>query len=105
MSNNAQHTAASLARQLLTTALKFKFADVIVNCSRILRRYAALQGDEKPYEIYDQHSKQYQDILDAEIRPEEFYQRVTMNYHKPAHKNQNLEEFINDLNVGNYFKN
>lgn len=94
LSNNAQQTAASLARQLLTTALKFKFADVIVNCSRILRRYAALQSDEKNYEIYDQHSKQYQDILDAEIRSEEFYQRVTMNYHKPSHKNQNLEEKI-----------
>lgn len=94
LSNNAQHTAASLARQLLTTALKFKFADVIVNCSRILRRYAAMQGDEKNYETYDQYSKQYQDILDAEIRSEEFYQRVTMNYHKPAHRNQNLEEKI-----------
>jgi len=78
----------------LTTALKFKFADVIVNCSRILRRYAALQGDERNYETYDQYSKQYQNILDAEIRSEEFYQRVTMNYHKPPHKNQNLEEKI-----------
>jgi hypothetical protein len=94
LSNDAQHTAASLARQLLTTALKFKFADVIVNCARILRRYAALTDDEKNYEEYDQYSKQYQDILDAEIRSEEFYQRVTMNYHKPAHKNQNLEEKI-----------
>lgn len=94
LSNDAQHTAASLARQLLTTALKFKFADVIVNCSRILLRYAALEGDEKQYEIYDQYSKQYQDILDAEIRSEEFYQRVTMNYHKPEDRNQNLEEKI-----------
>lgn len=94
LSNDAQHTAASLARQLLTTALKFKFADVIVNCSRILRRYSALEGIEKDYEIYDQYSKQYQDILDAEIRSEEFYQRVTMNYHKPEDRNQNLEEKI-----------
>jgi hypothetical protein len=94
LSNDAQHTAASLARQLLTTALKFKFADVIVNCSRILRRYAAMEANEKQYEIYDQYSKQYQDILDAEIRSEEFYQRVTMNYHKAPDKNQNLEEKI-----------
>jgi hypothetical protein len=94
LSNDAQHTAASLARQLLTTALKFKFADVIVNCSRILRGYSALEGNEKDYEVYDQYSKQYQDILDAEIRSEEFYQRVTMNYHKPEDRNQNLEEKI-----------
>jgi len=66
LSNNADFTAASLARQILTTALKFKFADVIVNCSRILRRYAAETADEKNYEQYDQHSKQYQNVLDKE---------------------------------------
>jgi hypothetical protein len=94
LSNDAEHTAASLSRQLLTTALKFKFADVIVNSSRILRRYAALEGDEKNYEIYDQYSKQYQDVLDAEIRSEEFHQRVIMNYTQIGEKSQDLESKI-----------
>ena len=92
--NDAPHTAASLARQILTTSLKFKFADLIVNCSRILRRYCATIGDEKNYETYDQYSKQYQNILDAEIRSEELYQRVIMNYHKPPSKNFDLREKI-----------
>ncbi len=94
LSNNAPHTAAVLARQILTTALKFKFADVIVNCSRILRKYSSEIGDEKGYEDYDQHSKQYQNVLDAEIRSEELYQRVIMNYYKPYSKNFNLREKI-----------
>ena len=94
LSNNAPHTAAALARQILTTALKFKFADVIVNCARILRRYAANVDNEKDYEIYDQHSKQFQNVLDAEIRSEELYQRVYMNYHKDPSKNANLKERI-----------
>ncbi len=94
LSNEANHTAASLARQILTTALKFKFADVIVNCSRILRKYCTITGNEKDYETYDQYSKQYQNVLDAEIRSEELYQRVIMNYHKPPSKNFNLEEKI-----------
>jgi len=94
MSNEAPHTASSLARQILTTALKFKFADVIVNCSRILRKYCTMTGNEKDYELYDQYSKQYQNVLDAEIRSEELYQRVIMNYHKPPSKNFNLEEKI-----------
>ncbi|MDG1432843.1 MAG: hypothetical protein P8Q41_02485 [Saprospiraceae bacterium] len=93
-SNEAIHTASALARQILTTALKFKFADVIVNCARILRRYAAQMGDDKNYEIYDQHSKQFQNVLDAEIRSEELYQRVIMNYHKPIGKASDLEEKI-----------
>lgn len=94
LSNSADNTAAALARQILTTALKFKFADVIVNCSRILRRYAASNGDEKAYEAYDQHCKQFQNVLDAEIRSEELYQRVIMNYHKPVVKASELTEKI-----------
>lgn len=94
LSNNADHTASALARQILTTALKFKFADVIVNCSRILRNYSADTRDEKGYEMYDQYIKQYANVLDAEIRSEELYQRVIMNYLKPQSKNQNLAEKI-----------
>lgn len=94
LSNDAHHTASSLARQILTTALKFKFADVIVNCSRILRKYAADDGNEKDYEQYDQYCKQYQDVLNAEIRSEELYQRVIMNYHKPVTPGFNLNEKI-----------
>ena len=94
LSNEATNTAATLARQILTTALKFKFADVIVNCSRILRRYAANESDEKNYEVYDQYSKQYQNVLDAEIRSEELYQRVMMNYNKSPYKNTDLKERI-----------
>lgn len=94
LSNNAPHTASALARQILTTALKFKFADVIVNCARILRKYAADTNQEKDYEIYDQHSKQFQNVLDAEIRSEELYQRVYMNYHRPHAKTSDLKERI-----------
>mgnify|MGYP000055552128 CR=1 FL=1 len=94
LSNNAQTTASSLAKHILTVALKFKFADVIVNCSRILRKYSAEISDEKSFEEYDSHIKQYSNVLDAEIRSEELYQRVIMNYYKPPSKNQNLEEKI-----------
>ena len=94
LSNGADFTAASLARQILTIALKFKFADVIVNCSRILRKYSAEIGDEKGYEQCDQYSKQFQNVLDAEIRSEELYQRVIMNYLKPPSKNEDLLEKI-----------
>jgi hypothetical protein len=94
LANGAPHTASSLASQIMTTALKFKFADVIVNCSRILREYSSEIDDERAYEEYDQHSKQFQNVLDAEIRSEELYQRVVMNYHKPPSKNKDLREKI-----------
>jgi hypothetical protein len=94
LSNGADHTASTLARQILTTALKYKFADVIVNCSRILRKHCAEIENEKDFERYDQYIKQYSNVLDAEIRSEELYQRVIMNYYKPPSKNINLREKI-----------
>ena len=94
LANNADDTAALLARQILKRGLKYKFADVIVNCARILRKYSAETGDEKNFELYDQYGKQYQDILNAEIRSEEFFQRVTMHYTKPFAKIKILEEKI-----------
>ncbi len=92
LSNEAEFTAAALARQILTIALKFKFADVIVNCSRILRAHTVTEDDEKEYELYDQYAKQFQDVLDAEIRSEELFQRVIMNYHKPVEKSDLSEK-------------
>jgi hypothetical protein len=94
LANEATFTAATLARQILTTALKYKFADLIVNCSRILRTYASEIESEKEYEEYDQHIKQYKDILDAEIRSEELYQRVVMNYYRDVSENFDLKERI-----------
>ena len=91
---DAPHTAAHLARQVLTTALKFKFADIIVNCSRTLREYAAENGDERSFETYDNHIKEYAHVLDAEIRAEELFQRVIMNYHLPLSRNLGLAERI-----------
>ncbi|WBM75271.1 hypothetical protein [Saprospira grandis] len=96
LSNKAYDTAAYLARQLMTTAQKFQFADVIVNCARILREHYALRDEnERLYEEYDQLCKQYQNVLDAEIRSEELYQRVVINYYKPHSKNQDLAGRIN----------
>jgi len=91
---DASNTAAQLARQLLTTALKFQFADLIVNCSRILREHSARKGNERKYEEYDNYIKHYTHVLEAEIRSEEFFQRVIMNYYHPPSKETDLQEKI-----------
>ncbi|MEZ5056462.1 MAG: hypothetical protein R2879_05430 [Saprospiraceae bacterium] len=94
LSNGALNTASALARSILTTALKYKFADVIVNCSRILREFAADLGDETEFETYDQYIKTYSGILDAEIQSEELLQRVKINYFKPLPELMEMEERI-----------
>ena len=94
LSNDAHQTAYSIARHLLHIALKYKFVDIIVNCARLLREQAAMECDEKAFEEYDTISKQYTDILNAEIRAEELYQRVAINYNKPYSKTLDLDQKI-----------
>lgn len=95
-SNNAEETAAQLARSILTTALKFQFTDLIINCSRILRGYAAQESDRKAFEEYDDYLRHYSGILDAEIRSEELYQRVIIEYAAPITNDNDLPERINE---------
>ena len=92
ISNGATMTAHDMAKSILTTALKFKFADIIVNCCRILRQFAAEKGNEKDFENYDEKIKVYSKILDAEIRSEELYQRILMKYRKTAEEIVDLKE-------------
>ena len=90
--NSAHLTAQDLAKSILTTSLKFKFADIIVNCCRILRQYAAEAGDEKLYEVYDENIQQYNKILGAEMRSEELFQRVLIKYRKNSTELEELKD-------------
>jgi hypothetical protein len=94
ISNDAHLTAEDLAKQILNTAQKFRFADVIVNCARILRKYAVDFENEKDFEEYDRLIKQYSNILEAEVRSEELFQRVLMQYKSPQLERTSLQEKI-----------
>ena len=94
LANEAHLTAEFLAGQILNMALKFKFADVIVNCCRILRQFAAEAGNEADFEEYDRLSKQYSNILEAEIRSEELFQRTMLSYQATTVNMEELTEKI-----------
>lgn len=94
--NKADDTAAQLTRSILTTAKKFQFTDLIINCSRILRGYAARDGDEKAFEEYDDNIRHFTGTLDAEIRSEELYQKVILHYYQPITEDNDLPEKINE---------
>lgn len=92
--NDAHNSAQALARSILTTALKFQISEIIVNVARILREYAAGSGDQKDYENYDNLVKSYSDIMGAEVRAEELYQRVVMEYYRPLAEDSDLPQRI-----------
>ena len=79
-SNKADLTSTALARQILTTALKYKFSDTIVDCARLLRKNAASIGDTKNFEVYHNHITLYTKIMEADMQAEELLQRVIMIY-------------------------
>lgn len=80
ISNDAHLTAEYLAKQILLIAQRFRFADVIVNCSRILRKYAVDAGNEADFMEYDRLIKEYSSILEAEIQSEELFQQTMLSY-------------------------
>ncbi len=83
LSNDAQHTAADMARSVLHTALKFQFTDHTLNAARLLRDYAVRYGTEQEFEEYDALVRKNALTLDAEIRSESICQYVAMQ-----HRNQ-----------------
>ncbi len=92
--NKAKLTASYLAKKILTTSLKFKFADVIVNCSRILRDYASEKENYVDFEMYNDYIHTYSKILNAEILSEELAQKVK-NIHQRAASN--IGEFESEI--------
>ncbi|MFZ4544152.1 MAG: hypothetical protein ACOYOA_08895 [Saprospiraceae bacterium] len=94
--NDAMNAAADQASQILTTALKFKFADIVVDCAGMLRRFAAENDLDKEYEQFDKLVKEYTAVREVEIKSEEYYQRTVMYYYNPISQNQEQLEKIND---------
>lgn len=78
LSHEANLTANQITRHIFMIALKFEFADIIVNATRILREQAALEGNEKLFDEYNEHNLHYQKVLSAEMESEAILQRAIM---------------------------
>jgi hypothetical protein len=78
--NGADNTVSQLARQVLQTALRFGFTDLVLGAARILRRSAADAGQEVPFQEYDALVRHHSGVLQAEISAEENYLGVLRLY-------------------------
>lgn len=72
LSHQATRAAAVLSRQILTTAIKFHFTEVIMKTARHMRKLAIEEGDEKGFSYYNDLTLQYASIHEAEMRAEQF---------------------------------
>lgn len=96
LSYGAELTAHDIAGQILTIALKFKFADIIVNSARILRQNAAHNRDEKEFQYYNQIINEYRDIILAEMRSEEINQFVRLRYENTSTHSESKNNELDD---------
>ncbi len=76
--NGAEQAAYQLARQVLQTALRHGFTDLVVGAARVLRQFAASAGQEAAFREYDAVLRQHGTRLQAEMAAEEACQRVRM---------------------------
>ncbi len=91
---NAKATAAQMARRLLTVALKYEFADIVVNCCRILRQLAAEYGDEKEFEAYEDHLQYFLPVLHAELEAESKYQHILLEYYRTDYTDEAFQKHM-----------
>ncbi len=84
LSSGARSAATKLASKTITVAQNYRFADVLFNCSRILMTSCSLSGNHKEYEIYSEICHKAMQDMDAEIKSEELYQRLTIHFSSSA---------------------
>ena len=85
----------------MTISLKFRFADLILNCARILRETAATENNEKEFLQYNELLIEFQQIIEAELKSEEYYQKAFLAFEKTKfYKAKNIKEldtYCNEL--------
>jgi hypothetical protein len=79
----AKRSATALAEKTLRQAIKFEFSDIIVQLSRFLRlHFGSIIGDKAKYNRYNDLVNRYSEILLAELKAEEYYSTLAVNYTK-----------------------
>lgn len=91
---DAHYSAAQMARRLLTVALKYEFADVVVNCTRILRALAAEEGDKKAFESYHEYLTKFSNVFQAELEAEARYQGIALDYFRIDYQDPDYQQLI-----------
>ena len=77
---SARQPSAALARQILTTALKFHFSEMAVKCARLLREQSIIDQDPVAFAEYDRLIQEQSAILSIEMEAEQLSQQAQLIY-------------------------
>ena len=80
---SAKKSAVQLAKTTLARAIKFEFTELVVNLTRVLRlHYATTEGSLKKFTYYNKLLLKHSDILLAELRAEQYYEELLIEFVK-----------------------
>lgn len=96
LSSGARNAAMKIAFKTLGVAVTYRFSDMIVNCSRVLMSNASLTGNEREYEEFAELTKKAMKDLECEIKAEELYQRLSINFASAAYSDAELGKVATD---------
>jgi hypothetical protein len=97
MANNAFLIAESLTKHLLSTAIKFQFTDIALNCIRDLRAHAARLKNVKEFDKYNTMEKEYMDLYTKELRAFELHQKSQVLAWKETSKPESSPQELDDI--------
>ncbi|HMQ46882.1 MAG TPA: hypothetical protein PKA00_05275 [Saprospiraceae bacterium] len=90
---SAKESAAILSKRIFKKALHFEFTEIVLNLCRMLRMYhATVKGDQKAFRYYNQLLKKYLLIYEAEMKAEEYYADLLVNFVSTRASKKNLVE-------------
>lgn len=103
LSSGARSSAIKIATKTLSVAQTYRFTDIILNCSRILMSNASLTGNEREYAEYAAITEKALQDIQHEIRAEELYQRLSINFASAAYGDADMgkaaEQSLSEVNA------
>jgi len=80
---SAKLPAINLAEKTIKKAIKFEFTDIVLTLSQDLRmQFGPILGNRKKYTEYNELVQKYSKIQAAELKAEEFYSDLAINFTK-----------------------
>ncbi|MEP7168999.1 MAG: hypothetical protein ABI855_06465 [Bacteroidota bacterium] len=91
-----RNVAIDYLKTALTLAGKFQFTDLEILAARLLRMHESFAGTENKMIIYDKLIKNKNDLLIAEIKMEEFLERIYLQMRKTVSLKEKLLKTTSD---------
>ena len=104
LSYGQRHLGVMIAKKTYNKALYFDFTEVVLLLSKELRLYySTITGEKEKAELFGGYAKKYLEIYTAELKSDEYYSELMVNYvFSKANKPELIGKaglFCNELNI------